>query len=121
VRQRRIYLAIAVTALLAATVFAQKPIQTGTISGTVTQADGSPQANARVYFQPSDGSVPHVVQTDATGHFKFQKIKIGLYDVRAQANGAWSDVHRNVNVRANQSVTIDLQLKPASTEKPATP
>lgn len=114
-------LTIVAAMLLAMPLLAQRPIPTGTISGAVTKVDGTPQAGARVYFQPSDGGVPRLVQTDAEGHYKFQKIKAGLYDVRAQAGGAWSEVHRNVNIRANEEVTVDLQIKPASAQKPGNP
>jgi hypothetical protein len=104
--------------LVAVPLLAQKAQPTGTISGIVNKVDGTPQPGARVYLQPGDGHVPHTIQTDATGRYKFEKIRIGLYDVRAQAGGLWSDYQRNVNVRANQEVTVDLQIKPAEPPKP---
>jgi uncharacterized protein YfaS (alpha-2-macroglobulin family) len=117
--QHRAFLAAIFLALLvAAPVCAQKATPTGTLSGVVKKADGTPQAGARVYLQPSDGHPAHTMKTDASGHFKFENIRVGLYDVRAQASGLWSNLHRNVNVRASDELTIDLQLKPADPQKP---
>jgi hypothetical protein len=120
--QRRLLIAaIFLVLLIGGPVHAQKVTPTGTLSGVVTKVDGTPQAGARVYLQPGDGHTPHTMQTDATGHFKFEKVRIGLYDVRAQAGGLWTDLHQNINVQANQEVNVELQLKPADPQRPKTP
>jgi len=101
----------------AAPVRAQAP---GVISGMVLAPDGSPQAHARVYLQPGNGRPPRTVLTDATGHFTFGKTVSGIYDVRAQANGLWSELIHNVSVKKNDEVNVKLQIKAAAakTEKP---
>jgi hypothetical protein len=120
--QRRIFLAAIFMALLVTVPLeAQKVIPTGTLTGQVNKVDGTPQAGARVYLQPSDGRTPHTMQTDANGHFSFEKVRVGLYDLRAQAGGLWTDLHQNINVQANQEVNVVLQLKPADPQKPKTP
>jgi hypothetical protein len=53
------------------------------------------------------------VLTDATGHFTFGKVVNGMYDVRAQGNGLWTDLYRNVSVKKNDEVTVNLQWKVA--------
>jgi hypothetical protein len=60
------------------------------------------------------------VLTDETGHFTFAKVANGMYDVRAQGNGLWSDLYRNVSVKKNDEVSVKLQLKVAP-PKPAKP
>jgi hypothetical protein len=120
--QRRAFLIVIFVAVLAAApVGAQRVTPTGTLSGVVNKVDGTPQAGARVYLQPGDGHPPHTMQTDASGHFKFEKVRVGLYDVRAQAGGLWSDLHRNINMQANQEVNVELQLKLTDPQKPKTP
>jgi hypothetical protein len=89
---------------------AQSP---GTISGTVLAPDGSPQAHARVYLQPGNGRPPRTVLTDDAGHFSFGSVVTGMYDMRAQANGLWSEFVRNVGVKKNEDVNVKLQLKAA--------
>jgi hypothetical protein len=98
----------------AAPVRAQYP---GVISGVVLAPDGSPQAHARVYLQPGNGRPPRTVLTDATGHFSFGNTVSGIYDVRAQANGLWSELVHNVSVKKNDEVKVTLQIK-ARVEKP---
>jgi hypothetical protein len=89
---------------------AQSP---GVISGIVLAPDGSPQAHARVYLQPGNGRPPRTVLTDAAGHFTFGNTVSGIYDVRAQANGLWSELVHNVSVKKNDEVNVKLQIKAA--------
>jgi hypothetical protein len=116
---RRTFIAFAFLGLLAASIShaQQKP---GTISGVVQTADGNPQPRARVYLQPSDGRAPHTALTDAEGHYQFTKLRPGLYDLKAQANGKWTELQRNVNVHANEDVTVNLKFQPPGTP-PAKP
>jgi hypothetical protein len=93
----------------------------GVVSGVVLAPDGSPQAHARVYLQPGNGRPPRTVLTDAEGHFTFGKVTNGIYDIRAQGNGLWSDLYRNVSVKKNDEVTMKLQLKVAPPKPAAKP
>src|SRR5579864_3202667 len=102
-------LGVAIFSLVgAAPVRAQMP---GVVSGMVLAPDGSPQAHARVYLQPGNGRPPRTVLTDATGHFSFGNTVSGIYDVRAQANGLWSELVHNVSVKKNDEVSLKLQIK----------
>ena len=83
----------------------------GVISGIVLAPDGSPQAHARVYLQPGNGRPPRTVLTDDAGHFTFGNTVSGIYDVRAQANGLWSELVHNVSVKKNDEVKVKLQIK----------
>jgi Carboxypeptidase regulatory-like domain len=105
---------VAIFSLIGTPVRAQYP---GVISGVVLAPDGSPQAHARVYLQPGNGRPPRTVLTDATGHFTFGNTISGIYDVRAQANGLWSELVHNVSVKKNDEVSLKLQIK-AKVEKP---
>ncbi|HXN65031.1 MAG TPA: carboxypeptidase-like regulatory domain-containing protein [Candidatus Acidoferrales bacterium] len=93
------------------------------IEGVVLTADGKPLANARVFLQPSDGLPPHVAKTGPDGHFRFENMHQGLFDLRAQFQGAESDWHRNVSVKPSDDVSVTLKLKlkppPAATPKPS--
>ena len=93
------------------------------IEGVVLAADGKPLANARVFLQPSDGLPPHVAKTGPDGHFRFENMHQGLFDLRAQFQGAESDWHRNISVKPSDDVTVTLKLKlkpaPAAMPKPS--
>jgi uncharacterized protein YfaS (alpha-2-macroglobulin family) len=93
----------------------------GTLSGIVSAPDGKPQAKARVFLQSSNGRAPHTALTDADGHYTFKNLRPGMYELKAQANGNWSELQRNINVHANQEATMDLKLVPPAPPKPKTP
>lgn len=79
------------------------------VSGVVLGSNGKPVAGARVFLQASDARAPRTTKSDAEGRFRFD-VRPGLYDVRAQARGQWSDWERNVTVRSGQSVPVTLRL-----------
>ncbi|MBI3670821.1 MAG: carboxypeptidase regulatory-like domain-containing protein [Acidobacteria bacterium] len=82
----------------------------GTLSGTVFGPSGKAVAAARVFLQVSDGSHPHTTKTDAHGHFRFGGLRQGNYDIRAQAQGHWSDWEHNVLVRSGRESRVNLRL-----------
>ena len=90
----------------------------GVLSGSVVSAAGKPVAGARVLIQTADGRHPFTVRTDAEGKFRVPRISRGLYHIRAQASGLWSDWERNVLIRAGKSTSVTLRL---ALKKPAPP
>ena len=91
--------------------YAQTPKKNGaTISGIVLGADGKPVAGASVTCQTSSGLKPRAVHTDAKGKYFITGLKQESYDLRASANGAYSDWQRNIPIRKNQTKEITLQL-----------
>jgi uncharacterized membrane protein len=100
------------------------PQHTSTLAGTVVGADGKPVANASVTYQTGGGDAPHVIRTDAKGHFSVGKLRADSYDLRATTKGMYSEWARNVSVRPGQTKTVTLRLTiaaPAPVAKPAKP
>ncbi len=90
---------------------AQTVKKTGaTITGTVLGADGKAVPGASVTCETSSGLKPRAVHTDAKGKFFITGLKQDSYDVRASANGAYSDWERNIPMRKNQTKEMTLQL-----------
>jgi len=81
-----------------------------TIKGTVLGADGKPVRAAAVECQSSAGMRPRVVHTDPQGHYVFSGLKQDSYDLRATANGAYSDWEKNIPLRKSQVKEITLRL-----------
>jgi virginiamycin B lyase len=81
-----------------------------TVSGQVLSADGKPVAGARVFLQTSAGRGPHSTRTNAEGRFVFTRLRSGLFDLRAQAAGKWSDWEHNVVARAGRPAEVTLRL-----------
>jgi hypothetical protein len=89
---------------------AQTKKDRGAITGTVIDADNKPVPAAAVTCQSSAGFRPRVVHTDAKGHFVVNGLKWDSYDLRATANGAYSDWEKNLLLRAGQTKNITLYL-----------
>ncbi len=87
-------------------------VPTGTLAGVVLDAKGQPVANATVTMQTSDGLHPHATHTDASGHFEFARYRTGQYDVRAYANGDFSDWVKRLTVHARKTTEVTLRLPP---------
>jgi len=81
-----------------------------TIKGMVLGADGKPVPAAAVTCQSSAGMKPRAVHTDAKGHYLITGLKQDSYDIRASANGAYSDWERNIPLRKGQTKEITLRL-----------
>jgi len=117
-RARALLVLLAVFVL--ATLLAAQTV--GVLTGTVLSASGKPVAGARVLIQTADGRRPFTVRTDAEGKFRVPRISRGLYHLRAQASGLWSDWERNVLIRAGKSTSVTLRLalkKPAPQPAPS--
>ena len=90
---------------------AKKP--PGSLGGQVVNAKGAPVAGAQILWQVADGETPHLLHTDAQGKFLIPTLRSGAYDLRASADGSWSEWEHNVFVRpgAESSITLRLTLK----------
>lgn len=101
-----------ILALCAASVLpAQSSKQADTvIRGTVFGADGKPVPAAAITCQSSAGIRPRVVHTDARGHYLITGLKQDAYDLRASANGAYSDWEKNIPLRKGQTKEVTLRL-----------
>jgi hypothetical protein len=80
------------------------------IAGTVFGADGKVVPAASVTCQSSAGIRPRVVHTDAKGHYRITGLKQDAYDLRASANGAYSDWEKNIPLHAGQTKDVTLRL-----------
>jgi hypothetical protein len=99
---------------------AQSKTSGATLSGVVLGADGKPVAHASVVYQSAGGRAPHAVHTDAKGQFTVTGLKQDNYDVRASANGMYSEWERNLMLRkgVNKKLTLKLVHAAAPTETP---
>lgn len=82
----------------------------GVIKGTVVGADGKAVPAATVTCQSSAGIHPRIVHTDAKGHFAVIGLKWDNYDIRATANGAYSDWEKNFVLHTGETREITLYL-----------
>ena len=81
-----------------------------TITGIVLGADGKPVPAAAVSCNSSAGIRARVVHTDKKGHYLISGLKEDSYDLRASANGAYSDWEKNIPLRKGQTKVMTLRL-----------
>jgi len=81
-----------------------------TFTGTVLDATGKPVKGASVTCETSSGTLPRAVHTDSKGRFFITGLKAESYDLRAAANGAYSDWEKNIPMKKTQTKEITLQL-----------
>jgi virginiamycin B lyase len=86
------------------------PAKPGSLTGEVVNAKGAPVAGAQILWQAADGSVPHILHSDAHGHFHIDPLHAGLYELRATAGDTWSEWEHNVMVRPGSEVSVKLRL-----------
>lgn len=96
--------------LSAAMIPAAARMATGTLEGTVIDAQGHALAAATVTIQTSYGAHPHVTHTDQAGHFAFTRFAAGQYDLRAYFKGAFSEWTKRVAVHSNKPTSITLRI-----------
>src|SRR5215475_2180791 len=115
--QRPIVIVLVLTTVLATslistpTVFAAPQHKgSSTLTGVVLGPNDKPVARAVITYQSSAGNAPHVVRTDARGRFTIPKLVADNYDLRASANGIFSNWEKNVSIRSGETRNITLRL-----------
>src|ERR1041384_5995222 len=93
---------------LAAFCFAQ--FESSEVLGTVRDATGSVVAKANVTLVNTETGAQAKTQTDDNGAFTFPNVKVGRYQVTAEAAG-FSKAFANVNVDVNARQRVDLTMR----------
>jgi len=106
---RNLVVAAAATAFLALTSFAQITAMEGDVKGE----DGKPLQGAMVKIVRTDIKGNYQVKTDKKGHFFYNGLPIGTYNVTVEVNGKEADGVNGVRTRLGDPVEVpfDLQKK----------
>jgi len=80
------------------------------LTGVVIGPNDKPVAHAAVSYQSSGGNAAHAVHTDAHGRFTISKLPADNYDLRASANGIFSEWEKNVTIHTGQTRSVTLHL-----------
>ena len=109
--RRTFILSFVLALLVAGNVCAQTSHKGNTaMQGTVLDANGKPVKAAAVTCQSSAGIRARIVHTDSKGHYLVTGLKQDSYDLRASADGAYSDWEKNIPLRTGQTKEINLRL-----------
>jgi hypothetical protein len=96
-------------ALLPAAARAQ--FDTATVLGTVRDQSGAALPKATVTLRNVDTGVTATAETDENGDYQFLNVKIGTYQVTAEAQGFARGLAENIQVVVNARQRVDLALK----------
>ncbi len=103
-------LCLAISFLLASTVaLAQRDL--GTVTGTVTDAQGAAVANAKVTITNAATGVTSDTVTTDTGVFTRPALNPGTYTVSVEAAGFQRAEQKNILVSPNEPVAVNLTLQ----------
>src|SRR5215210_1657853 len=104
-------LALACLAILLAPSAALAQFDTAAILGSVRDANGGAVTTAKITVRNLATGITNITNTDNQGDYVFPALKIGTYEVRAEATGFSAAVAANVNVTVNARQRVDLTLQ----------
>jgi hypothetical protein len=84
---------------------------TGTLLGSVTDAQGAGVPGATVTATETQTNIGRTAITNSSGHYVFTNLKDGIYRVEAEVSGFKKVVRDGVPVKVNSTVRIDLTLE----------
>lgn len=107
-----IFATLLTTALVASRSVLASPERKGTsvLTGVVIGPNDRPVARAAVSYQSSGGNAAHAVHTDAHGRFTIPRLPADNYDLRASANGIFSEWEKNVTIHNGETRSVTLHL-----------
>lgn len=98
--------------LASATAFAQDKSTTGSIGGTVTDANGASVQNAAVTVTGETLPTPRTVTTNDDGVFKVDGLIPGNYNVSVELTGFKTSSVKDLLVNVGKESTLSLKLEP---------
>ena len=109
-----------VTLLFAAVVVAQTQITTGTIQGTVLDANGAAVAGAEVEVKNVDTNFTRNTTTDEDGRFTAPQLPSGRYNVTVTKTGFATLVVEKADLTVGQAMNLPLSMKVSSLQETVT-
>lgn len=89
---------------------------TGTITGTVTDAQGAAVVNVSVVVHNDDTGLEVTTKTNDTGLYTVPLLQPGSYEVTASQTGFATLQHKGIVVQVGETVRVDITLTVASTQ-----
>src|ERR1043166_8617767 len=108
------------TLLIVPTILAQTQITTGTIQGTVVDANGAVVPGANVEIRNRDTNFSRSLTTDEDGRFVAPLLQPGNYSVTVSKQGFATTVLENTALTVGQALTIPFSLKISTVEERVT-
>ena len=86
-------------------------VQTGNITGTLTDQTGANIPNATVTVTNTDTGAVRTVTTNAQGSYSVLDLPIGKYQVRAEASGFGTQTRTGIELSVGQTLVVEVKLE----------
>jgi len=97
-------------------VFSSQPlhaqVDTGSITGTITDASSAVVGGAKVTLTNEGTSATLTATADASGAYTFNPVRIGSYTVTVSYQGFQTTTQKNITVNVGSALTVNFSLKP---------
>jgi hypothetical protein len=90
---------------------------TGRVIGVITDPSGLVMPNVKVTVTNASTKVSRTAMTDREGRYQVLQLSIGHYMVKAEATGFATAETESAELRINQSLRFDIQMKLGSTSQ----
>lgn len=90
---------------------------TGTLLGSVTDAEGLPVPGAVVTITEVNTNIKADVATNENGNYVFSSLRNGVYRVEAELSGFKKAIREAVEVQVNSTIRADLKLAVGTIEE----
>ncbi len=110
VKQFSIYHALACFVLLLGCPFLALG-QDATIVGTITDPSGSVIPNVKITATNSETGLTRTIQTSDSGQYVFPELKIGHYEVKAEAAGFKTAEQKGIVLQVGDRTRLDFQMQ----------
>ncbi len=112
---RNLVVAVAGTCLMALTSFAQITAMEGDVKGE----DGSPAVSAVVKIVRTDIKGSYPCKTNKKGHFFYNGLPLGTYNVSVEINGKEVDVVNGVRTKSGDPTPVNFDLQKVAQQRTA--
>jgi outer membrane receptor for ferrienterochelin and colicin len=111
---------VLITLVVALPAVAQTQITTGTIQGTVTDANGAVMPGANVEIKNLDTNLSKTLTTDDGGRFVALALSPGRYSVTVSKTGFATAVAEHVDLTVGQALNLPVAMKVSAVEERVT-
>src|SRR5215470_3369802 len=107
---RILWLVVAAAVVLLSAVVSQAQVDTGSITGVVTDPSGAVVSGAAVKLTNEGTSAELTTTAGSDGSYKFSPVRIGNYTIAGSFQGFQTTTQRHVTVNVSSNVVVNLAL-----------
>jgi hypothetical protein len=92
----------------------QAQVDTGSITGTITDTTGAVVGGAKVTLTSEDTGATLSTTAGGSGNYEFSPVRIGSYKIDVASKGFKTEIQSHITVDASARVLVNFKLQPGS-------